>query len=470
MTVATSVHHRGRRRAGPRAHGPLLAMLTALALLVPSARAQEADAGRDAGATDLVTSVEELIGRAWQGGTVRLAAGAFELPHLLALTESVTIVGAGADRTVIRSDAEWAVIEFSGSGTLALRGLAVEHTGTAYADVVNVESGTADLRDVAIRGGRLHPERASHGAGIRFAGVATGTIRDALVHGNEADGIVIEGRATPTIESVTMRDNGWNGLRYTDAAGGAARTNTLSGNGRNGVLVAGTAAPTLRGNTASDNTFSGFAYTGEARGTATANASRANAFHGISLEGEAAPRLEGNVLADNGASGIAYFDAAHGTASGNTVEANAFHGIGVEDEAHPTLQGNTVRRNGHSGVAYFHRGHGTARGNLIEHNERNGIQVSDEALPMLLGNSVLDNGWSGVAYFGAAGGTARDNVIERNANQGIYCGDQATARLEENLLRDNAEYGIGSHTTAACLVGTNRYAGNERGNTGRWAP
>jgi parallel beta-helix repeat protein len=189
----------------------------------------------------------ELIRRAQAGGTIRLAAGTFRLTSTLSLTRNVEIIGASQNATIIQGNGEGAVIQYSGTGFFTLRDVTVEYSGTGWANVIDAESGSIDFRNITVSGSRVVAE--SYGMGIRLRGTVRGTIRDALVHRNEGDGIAVHGNADVSLRNNTVSFNERRGISFSASAAGVVRDNIVEGNWLDGIGVFGEAAPTLENNT-----------------------------------------------------------------------------------------------------------------------------------------------------------------------------------------------------------------------------
>ena len=377
--------------------------------------------------TGKVTTAQELVQRAKQGGRVEIAAGRYVLHKPLILSNDVELIGAGRDKTFIVSTAEHFGIGFESNGNFKAQSIAFEHTGELTANVVWVHNGTVNIDDCIFEGGVTGKEpievrliTATHttirGSGLLLTGKATGVIRGSIFEKNNSHGVTIDNEAQPRLEQNILRNNEGNGILYADNAGGTAVANTIKRN-----------------------------------------------YVGIFVLGEAQPRLEQNTLGNNKETGIAYRENAGGTAIDNIIEDNAYCGINVQGEAQPRLEQNIVRNNGY-GIFYDGNAEGIAIGNISEGNSYNGISLGGKAQPRLEQNTSKNNKQAGIAYFGNAGGTAIGNISEGNGKNGISVQGEAQPRLESNHLHNNQGYGIAILDQADPSIDKNIFSGNEEGD------
>ncbi len=287
------------------------------------------------------------------------------------------------------------------------------------------------------------------------------TIRNNVLSGNTADGVLLVGGAGATVENNyigtshdgnTSVPNGNNGITmYDGTTGTVVRGNLISGNGAAGIDLqrSSTALAPVTGTQIVGNTI-GLA----ADGTALANGTG-----GVRLQ-EAAGVVVGSA------------------ASGNTISGNDGPGIRVigPSGSAPVIRGNRIgtdptgtlaRRNRFEGVVLsgpaIVGGAGVGEGNLISGNGQapssgTGVLVRvGSAGSQILGNVIglsatgasLGNGYSGVTVSGGAsnvtiGGTSAGarNVISGNPSSGI------------------AVYAVGSTPPASTLPANITIAGN----------
>lgn len=378
-----------------------------------------------------------LVRQVPEGGTLELAAGEYRLLSPLRLNQSISLVGAGRDRTRVVSSASGSLLRFEGGGRLVIRGVSFAHQGPAPAEVLVIEGGIFDIQDARFSGAVFDGEESLGGDGLWVRGGARGTIVGSEFSDNALYGLEVADQAQVLLEGNRFSDNGQAGLAVFDEGGGRALRNVLEQNRRYGAIFADESFMVLQESTVQDNRV-GLYYRGAAGGIVRRNTVQNNRSSGIEVDERAIPRLESNSIRGNQASGIAYDGTAGGVALGNLVEENREHGIQVALQAAPVLQNNLLRRNRRAGLMISGRSALDVRGNTVEDNGTSGIVVADQAEPTLEDNTIRANRASGIAFQQNAAGVARRNLIEGNYEHGIKVLDQARPRLEDNVIRGNA--------------------------------
>jgi parallel beta-helix repeat protein len=287
---------------------------------------------------------EQAVARAQPGDTIQVPAGPFNLTQPIVVSKSLTIRGAGPDKTILASSAPDFAIKFTGECQWTLEGLSIEHLGGEPADVLVVDSGMITIRNCRFSGAVWDETNRRGGDGIWLTGTARGVVINCVCRNNGLHGIDVNGQAQPILEGNTCEGNKRSGIAYFDSAGGTARNNTCRNN-LAGILVGGQAQPTLEGNTCEENKGDGIAYVGSAGGTARNNTCRNNGLNGIGLRNQAQPTLEGNTCEGNELDGIAYFGSAGGIARNNICRNNGDNGIYVKKGARPVLGPNILEGN-----------------------------------------------------------------------------------------------------------------------------
>jgi parallel beta-helix repeat protein len=386
----------------------------------------------------VMSTPDDLIRAAAEGGTIRLAPGVYRIDRTLEFRNDVELIGSGRNDTIIRIGASSDGLRFPGTGTVTINGLTVEReagNGTVVRIMGDYLLNINETRFTGAKGGDEYP----YGAAVILQGNIRGRIESSTFDRNTLGLVVIDGPPTLEITGNVIQDNERQGV-WLQSSASVLANNDIIRNGWSGVLVTGSRSPIIRGNSIEEN--------------------QAN---GIRVGERATPTLENNDVRRNTYNGIGYFDDAAGTATGNSIEENRQHGIYVSERAAPTLQNNDIRKHGWSGIRYIGDAAGTATGNTTEENQNHGIGVSGRAAPVLLGNIIGRNALSGISYWGEAAGTANGNTITGN-QQGIACGDSARAALLRNTVRDNPDYGIGIQGSTRCIESGNTMTGNGNGN------
>ncbi len=324
------------------------------------------------GSGDYAT-LAEAVRSVPEGATLILVPGTYRLTGRLYVRKSLHLVGAEMEQTAIVSEAEGYVIRFSGDGPFSAEEITFRHDGEAAASVVVVRGGEVAFTHCRFSGAVAGGAR--DGVGLWIEGETDGSVQDCVSDENGNIGLLVGGRAQPTLERNRLTDNVAIGIAYVKDAGGVARRNQCSGsmmgislsgqadpaleqnqcsgNGT-GILVIDRARPALEGNVCDENEDSGIRYRDNAGGSASENECSRNGYHGIYVQDQAWPALKGNVCADNEDSGIVYFDNASGLVSENECVGNGKYGIGVQITANPTLMGNDCRDNGLGDIEHTH--------------------------------------------------------------------------------------------------------------------
>ena len=201
-------------------------------------------AGRNRSNSNILSpsQVDEFIRRAQAGGVIRLGAGTFILPRGLTLTNSIEIVGAGQDATIIRGrdDSFGATLWYNGSGSFALRGLTVEYAGQGWASVVAISNGEFDIRNTSIQGSKTVGDQS--GAGVYIYGTAQGVIVDALIRNNDGAGVAASEEAHVVLHNNTIEGNRNSGVALRDSATGTVGVNRIRDNSGYGIYCVGNAS------------------------------------------------------------------------------------------------------------------------------------------------------------------------------------------------------------------------------------
>ena len=410
-------------------------------------------------------TLDRLLAEALPDAEVTLEPGVYVLEDTLVLSQPVTIVGAGVERTRIESAVEGVAVKLASPGTITLRDLTVAHVGDAWAHVLVAQAGNLQIERCRLTGAVASSDRRHGGVGLCTIGSARvgvdtteivgngyggvsirsrsqATMRRSVCQRNVGCGVFIDTEKSATLEGNIIETNDTTGVRVIGKSQATIVNNLISANGRSGISVEDDAIADLTANRVEDNAHSGVAYRQRTRGKVAENVCRGNRRDGIYVDETAAPDLTGNVCERNLQSGITYFGDAGGSASENVLEQNGRDGIYVDERSTPLLSANTIRQNGANGIMYFGQAAGIARANLCQRNQHRGISLAEKAAPELSENRCEENLHSGLGYFGESAGIARENVLRANASAGITVGGQATPELIENTLERNKANGL----------------------------
>jgi parallel beta-helix repeat protein len=449
-----------------------------------------------------VEQLQSAVADAPEGVTLVLSPTTFILLQPLEVHNSLSLVGAGMDQTIIVGEAEGYVL-LSGSGSFVAEDITFQHQGETEADVVVVEGGEATFRRCRFTGANSVGEDGR--SGLVLKGATTALVQDCVADENDTRGIRVAEQAQATLEGNTCSSNERLGLGFFDSSGGVARKNDCSGNGGHGIQAAGQAQPTFEDNISNSNEQIGIAYFDNSGGVARRNTCSGNAYCigvrnqaqptleensctdgqggifyaevgggtarknlclrnaiGISVMGQTQPVLEENACHENSLAGITYGDDAGGVARRNDFSRNE-GGVMVLGDAQPTLEENTCSDNNVAGIGYEQNGAGKATGNECSRNEV-GISVGGQAQPTLAGNTLSMNRSACVTYLVDGGGSARMNQCS-GSEFGVVVGGQSLPSLEGNVCKENSLAGIVYKDNSGGLARENDCSNNAVGIT-----
>ncbi len=175
--------------------------------------------------------VDEFIRRAQAGGVIHLGAGTFVLPRGLQLRNSVEIIGAGQDATIVHGNNGldgWVLHFANEAGTFRLRDLTVRAAGRSTHDVVTIARGTFAIDQVTLQGagtGSFHTGGGGHGLMVLLN--SEGTISNSYIHKNQSYGVLVNGQASLTMLRNIVTDNG-GGIYYGENSGGVVSGNRIT--------------------------------------------------------------------------------------------------------------------------------------------------------------------------------------------------------------------------------------------------
>ncbi len=164
-------------------------------------------------------SLAQAVRQAPEGATIVLAPGVYRVAAPLDVYRSLTLRGAGADRTTVIGTTAGHLLGFSGNGSLTAVGIAFRHVSLGPesdpADIALFRGGRVELSDCRFEGassgrecGGL-PRRGGRAAAGRHAarGCTTASSRTTL-----QAGVVCEPHARPVMERVRFVNDGRPGL------------------------------------------------------------------------------------------------------------------------------------------------------------------------------------------------------------------------------------------------------------------
>jgi parallel beta-helix repeat protein len=377
-----------------------------------------------------------ILAEAGSGSVITLEAGRYDLAEMIVVDRSLTLVGAGADRTILRSSSSSAAILVRVDGSLNISEIAIEHVGDEPASVIVVSDGDLSMLAARVAGGIQDREsgRDGHGLALVFSPPedegepgTTGVVevQQSEFAANEQTGIAVVGEVAPRIADTEAIGNGLCGICFFDTAAGIAENNSIEGN-EVGMGVSDSAHPTLTGNIVRDNSVSGFLIEGEASPRVLDNLIEGNGRVGLSVSGASSLRIEHNEIVGH-PQGIAVAGSVDGFVQHNVFNGNDV-GVLVTDDATPNLEENEISNSATGAIIYGDRAAGTVRANsLTEHAI--GIQAGDDSAPRIEENEIDSVDGIGLLFLDRSAAFAVDNAITNHAT-GIQTRGFAAPRIE----------------------------------------
>jgi len=278
-------------------------------------------------------SIQAAIDSAPEGAVVYLPEG--EWTEYVTIEKSLTLRGAGADRTRIRGK--------SSDGPVVR---------------VRKPAGTAAIEDLTLTGG----QGGKFGFGLAVLDTSVARVSRCVISANAIHGIVLFNRARCDVSNCTIRDNPKNGIVTYQDARALIFDSVVTGNGWSGVTVEVNAEADIAGCTISRNGSAtggadmGVIIVGNARATITACTIADNRMLGIGVEGPGQAEITGCSISGSkggvtGGDGIQLWLSARATVTSCAIFDNSRHGVALKDTSYVALEGCRIYRNGSYGVA-----------------------------------------------------------------------------------------------------------------------
>jgi len=317
-------------------------------------------------------SLEDALAQVKDGGSVKLRAGAYQVPSL-AISSSVKLVGEGAElTTVVLGSGDQPGVSISGSKNVAVNisGVTLRQSdspGETAGDVVTIGgSARVVLRDCRLEGG---------GNGVGSYGSSTVVIQQCRIAGSYRSVVNAADRSRLSMVNSTVSDSlQGRGLCAKGSARVVVDGGRFTGNYGEGLIAQDSARVAVTGGVFSRNEHSGLRAQGEARLNATGVSASGNGLVAIGYSHSASGSVKGcdlssgqagrtpypcvsvgdqadvdcteNECASTGGFGINYSGQSTGRVTGNDCS-DCARGIGVEGGAQPSIGPNQA------GVAYL---------------------------------------------------------------------------------------------------------------------
>ena len=334
-------------------------------------------------------SIQRAIDAAAYGDVILVNPGIYE--ESIVLISGITIRGAGASHTVIRSSYGYQpVIQGISVGAVALEGLSLERgTSILEATVVDLQSSQVTFLNCRVAGGQ--------NGGVISSGVSTLAFQTCVIEDNHGYGLQISGPTDITLKNCRIADNGSIGLYLRDASA-VIQTTTFQWNEWDGILLEGASILDCVDSTVSDNgrwglrvldtsqaRIVGSAFNTQATGNISVRDGAALTLASCVLRGGLSSSLQGNGTADVQISDTQILDA---VGDGLTLQDQASLELQLSIIAHCGGNGLSLRTDGVCQVlrvtSAYNGGHGLefrglslqATHNILALNDGIGLSVS----------------------------------------------------------------------------------------------
>ncbi len=402
------------------------------------------------------TSIQVAIDAASPGDTIEVRAGTYK--ENLIIEKSLTLKGAGRDRTEIKGKEEGKPVIMIESDQV------IEVTIDGF----------------TIAGAKVGTERTGKEDGIHVKGKAKAIIKACTVSGNGDDGLSIGDSANVEVYDNLFLENMHCGIRvHSSEAKISGTPNEMRGNGADlcGYAPASLRKPLVpQTDKAQLNVPDDYGTVQEAIGAVAPGGTITIApgtyedgltiWKSLTLRGagreqtilKALPerglvvsilagvdvRLEALGVTDSKADGLWIYGNA--ALRDCTISDNGVHGVYVAGSSRVTLEGNIISRNGEEGILMEDSAQASILNNTISLNGEEGIDLWHSARAEIINNQITDNKGKfgdGIAVGENSQVTIRDNTITGNDRFGVGLWDAVQATIINNTISNNRGTGIG---------------------------
>lgn len=433
-----------------------------------------------------------IIASAQDGEILYLGEGTYQLAEGLTIQKSLTIIGAGMDKTIITTSTpivftrttvsdegekqveRYAMLNFDVEGDLTLEGLTLSYSGTDPGYVLHMNNGNLKMDDCRLQSASRGSEEVPHYAILILDNDAVAHVESCIFEGNDIDlidrapnGIAPTGTSQIEMTNSQISDVYFGFVSY-ESALATLIGNTFSNIGEYAIVLRNTSSLSANQNEiAGDEQIWGFVCINQGNmvleenkindtaigiffddacgGQAAKNEISNNTYRGIVVQGTAAPILEENTISvlegievTNDLIGIFFSENGSGTITGNTIKGFYF-GIDIQGNATATLEENTLTSNEYA-ISFFNNSSGTVRGNIMN-SKLAGIFVRDSANVILENNTIIRDGnfedtaetSQGITFMDQSSGTAANNQVS-GYYLGILANTLSTVGLQENTI------------------------------------
>ncbi len=453
--------------------------------------------------TPILVSLDEdlaaVIAAADDGAVLQLEEGTYPLMEGIVITKSITLIGAGMDKTIITGsktvtylDEKIAMVHFDlESGSLDLQDLTLSYGGTDPSHVLRINNGTFHMSGSRLEGAVPY-EDGKRTYDLVMANSTVATVENNVFEGGTvitqetiSGGVTAQGSTQLDFAHNTLNDSTV-GLICTDSAvcdltgntfssiavqaisyfgesSGTATENTIKG-GDFGLFAMGTSNVSVTGNTFSDIRTTAIVFTEDSNGTATNNTIR-DSQYGVSAAGNSKAVFDGNIFSGIRQSAASFLENSTVTVRENEVKGTGdSQGMACRSNAACTFEDNTVSACTF-GIFFVDASTGSAKLNHIDQVVEVGLYASGTASPIFEGNTLTGQPDSedtiGIMFTDDAISQSTANTMS-NFYRGLYVEGNANVQVEENVIED-CEYGIMAYGTSIMNAINNTLTHNVNG-------
>jgi len=334
-------------------------------------------------------SIQRAIDAANYGDTIIVNPGIYE--ETLVLVSGITIRGAGAAHTIIRSSYGYQPVVKGGSvGAVTIEDIALERVASILESmVVDIQSSHITFRNCRIAGGQQ--------GGLRSTGVTTLLLDGCSVENNAGYGLQISCASQLDINNCRIANNGsigqylhdthatvigttvewndWDGITLEGTATLNGSNMTLSNNGRWGLHVLDSASAVLTNCTLTTQAFGNTLINDSANLELAVSALRGGSQSSIKASGEAGLRIQNCQITDALGEGLHVLESAALTMEQTIVAHCGGTGLSLETDGLCQISHTTVAYNGGDGLVF--RGRSIeASHSIVAANAGVGLNVS----------------------------------------------------------------------------------------------
>lgn len=440
-----------------------------------------------------------IISSAQDGDTLYLGEGTYHLLAGITIQKSLTIIGAGMDKTIITNNTpvsfirKWisdegedqgerfAMVNFDAEGTFTLKGLTLSFSGTDPSYVLSMNNGNLELENCKLISSSQGSEEVKHYPILILNNNNIAHINNCILEGsdtvsleNEPNGIVLAINSQTDItdsqisnvyfgiimnnsSSVTLNGNTFSSIgNYAvlnqDSSSLTANHNTLNGNGEDWGFVCSDGQSMILEENTIKNMYVSIYYDNNCSGQVTKNNISDSKLRGVNSKGSAVVTVEENTISnetdtndDQNLVGIYFEENSSGKIVNNTVTGFYF-GIDAQGSAILTVEKNTIN-NGEYSIAFFDNSSGTVQSNVIN-NSVAGIFAKGSSNVIAKDNTITGDGIfenkaensQGITFIDNSVGTAVNNQIS-GYYYGFLTNSLLTVQLQENTIT-SCKYGM----------------------------